>query len=166
MTSLLRVSAVLLIVSLGSCVTQEPRSTTTTRPSGVSLILTGELKDDPGQSINMELVRECEKQGLTRCRGWTAGSDKGQFKGGASIYIVAVLDGLKPNTMLHVEWKVYDPDGSLVKRQSLPTTVPVNWKIDESLNVFYKVVLFRSGKWKVELFVNGEAELSRTFDVT
>ena len=39
-------------------------------------------------------------------------------------------------------------------------------KIDESLHVFYEVVLFRSGKWKVDFLVNGEAELSRTFDVT
>lgn len=165
MTSLLRISALILIISLSACATQEPRPTEVTRPSGVALILTEEIKSNLVEGINPELQQTCEKIGGRNCSGWTAGSDKIQFRSGATIFMVAKVMGLKPNTTVNVEWKVYDPDGALFLRVGAPLPMPESWTIYHELNVYNDISISRVGKWNVKLFVNGEEEISRAFDI-
>ncbi len=165
MTSLLRISALILIISLSACATQEPRPTEVTRPTGVALILTDEVKGHSIENLNLELQQFCEERGGKNCAGWTEGSDKIQFRSGATIFMVAKLTGLKPNTTVNVEWKVYDPDGALFLRFGAPLPMPESWTIYHELNVKRDISISRVGKWNVKLFVNGEEEISRAFDI-
>ncbi len=140
MTRLLRAAVVLLFVSLSACTTQ------TALPTGVQLILTDELKDAPSQELNINLVEQCKNLGYEKCEGWTPGEDKGRFKIGTPKYMVVALNGLKPNTFTIVEWKLSDPDDALVMRQSMPITMPGNWRNNEVLHLYLRSPFFRSGK--------------------
>jgi hypothetical protein len=148
-------------------------------PGSVTVFLTSAVDKRPYSAKELaipaiqEIIEACKKKGLSDCETNDEPVDnRSEFDRAihGKVMTVVKLSALQANRLYKVDWKLFDPNGQLVSRYSLSLPTSEGWDPSYSLN--YQInwtppdqASWQLGRWRIDIFVNGQLETQRSFNV-
>lgn len=145
-------------------------------PDMVTVFLTSAVNREPYSAEELanptiqEIIEQCETKQWSNCRMHsTPVDDRRVFDPDKHNEVIAyiILGGLQPNHRYRVEGRIINPHGEQISRLSMDGTTTAHWLpsyvLDYSLH--WAPVPRETGTWRIDIFINGQAETSRTFKV-
>ena len=165
--------SLIALLALVACATAGPQ------PRGVTVVLTSDLKFEPLSSEELAdpnvqaIINQCEELGGSHCNEiWEEIDNRNQFSRDKheNVYTVVHLSGLHANRTYTIEYRLYNPRDELQERHTVPLHMPPSWTLSDTQSTYFvwspvDPAAWPLGRWRVEIFVNGQLETERSFDV-
>ena len=163
----------LVLLAVVACATPGPQ------PQGVTVVLTSGLKYEPlspeqlADPNTQAIIKQCEELGSLRCKEtWQEIDNRNQFSRDEheAVYTAIHFYGLRGNRTYTIVYRLYGPNDELQERYTIPMHMPPSWPLAERRSIFFvwfpvDPAIWPLGRWRVEVFVNGQLETERSFEV-
>jgi hypothetical protein len=146
-------------------------------PQNISLELASQAEHTPlppevlSDPVIQPVIAQCEQQGGMHCRESTGpANSRTKFVRTQDDKLIAFvkLGGLEWNRDYAVRFRLFDPDGNMRSRSIFSQHIPSAFPPDGTLDFAFfwtapDPIAWQLGKWRVEIAVNGQVEVERTF---
>ena len=163
----------LVLLAVVACATAGPP------PRGVNVVLTSGLEFEPIPPEQLAfpriqaLIKQCEEVGGGHCNEhWKPIDNRVQLSRNKheAVYTVIDLYGLQGNRTYTIEHRLYNPNDELQGRHSVVLHLPPSWELSDTQNTYFvwspaDPATWPLGRWRIEIFVNGQLETERSFEV-
>lgn len=173
-------TACFILALFTACAEMPPRrvvSTPGSPPKLIYLELASQVEYKPyppevlSNPVWQSIFAQCEEQGGKHCREQTVlANTRTKFvrKQDDKLFAFVQLGGVKGNREYTVRFRLFDPDGNLRARANLSQHIPSPFPPDAFANYQFNwtpphPTAWQLGKWRIEIAVNGQVEVERTF---
>ena len=175
MLRLLFVASILFGVAACAASSETP----SVSPSSVTITLTSGIAGEPYSAEELanpdiqEIIKQCVTQSGSR-EGCDIHAepvdDRSVFDRSVHDSVIAVIKigGLEPNRSYIIEGRLFNPNGEQISRKTMAAKTTTEWlpHFRLSYRLHWAPLPTKTGTWRIDIFINGQPETSRTFKLT